>query len=71
MEALFVSLELEFFIKLSSVKSTGGIDLNGVVNNQIDWAERVDLLGITTKALHGVTHGSEVDNSGNTTKLKC
>ena len=39
-----------------------------MVNDQIDWAEWVDLLWITSKALHSIAHSSEIDNSGYTTK---
>ncbi len=36
-----------------------------MINDEINWTQRVDLLRITAQGLDGVTHGSKVDNSWN------
>ena len=52
---------------VASVSNTSGIDLDGVIDDEVDWAEWVDLGWVTTEALHGVTHGSQVDDGGHST----
>jgi len=68
LEALAVTNELELLIRDGSVSSAGGIDLDGVIDDEVNGAEGVDLGGVTTEALHSVTHGGEVNDSGDTTK---
>jgi hypothetical protein len=41
------------------------VDLHGVVDDEVDGHERVDLLGIAAGAFHGGAHGGEVDDGGN------
>jgi hypothetical protein len=67
LKALSVPAKFELFVELSCVEGASGIDLNRMVNNQIDWAEWVDLLWITSETLHSIAHSSEIDNSGHTT----
>jgi len=38
-----------------------------VIDNEVDWAKRVDLLGVATETGHSISHGSEVNYSWNTT----
>jgi len=72
LEALLVSLELHLFVELGGVEGAGLIDLDGVINDEIDGAQGVNLLGVTTESVHAVSHGSEIDNSRHTSiKLKC
>jgi hypothetical protein len=40
-----------------------------MINDEVYWAEWVDLLGITTESLHSISHGCEVDNSWNTSEV--
>lgn len=40
-----------------------------MVNNQIDGDVGVDLSGIGSKALGGITHSSEIDNGGDTSEI--
>ena len=35
-----------------------------MVYNEVNWAERVDLLGVSTESGHCVSHGSQVDHCG-------
>jgi hypothetical protein len=69
LESLAVALELEALVLVASIASAGSIDLNGVIDDEVDGAERVDLAGVTTETLHGVTHSSEVNNSGHTSEV--
>ena len=71
LEALSVSGELKSLVLLSGIGSSGSVDLNGVINDQIDWAKWVDLGWIATETSHSVTHGSQIDDSWDTTnKIK-
>jgi hypothetical protein len=69
LEALSVSVELNDLVLLGSIRSTKHISLNGVVNNEIYRAQRVDLGWVSTESVHGVSHGSEIDNSRNTSEI--
>jgi len=64
LEAFAVTEELELLVLFAGISNTSGIDGDGVINDKIDGAERVDLRGIATETLHGVTHGSEINDSG-------
>ena len=68
LEALTVTLEFELLVGLGSILSASNIDLDGVIDDEIDWAERVDLGGVSAETVHGVTHGSEIDDSGHATR---
>jgi hypothetical protein len=67
LEALSVSLEFHLFVNSSRFSSARRVDLDGVVNNEIDRHEGVNLGGVSTESVHGVTHGSEIDDSRYTT----
>lgn len=40
-----------------------------MVNNKVNWTERIDLAWITTKAIHGITHRSQVDDCWDTREV--
>lgn len=40
-----------------------------MINNEIDGAQWVDFSGVTTKSVHAVSHGSEIDNSRHTCEI--
>lgn len=69
LEAFAVTSELETLVCFTGIANARGINLNGVINDEINWAERVDLAGVTTETLHGITHGSEIDYSGYTSEI--
>lgn len=68
-ESFVVSFEFNSFVSFSGISSLGNIDLNGVINNQIDGNQGVDLLGITSKSGHSVSHSSQIDNTGDTSEI--
>ena len=41
-----------------------GVDLHGVVDDEVEGDERIDLFGIAAEALHGGPHGGEIDDAG-------
>lgn len=47
------------------------VHLYGVIDDQISWTDRVDLLWITTELLHGVPHGSKVHHCRDATAPQC
>lgn len=69
LESLAVTLELKLFVFLGSAGDTSGIDLDGVINDEVDGAEWVDLAWVTSETLHGVTHSCQIDNSWYSTKI--
>ena len=69
LESLAVTLELELFVLLGGAGDTSSIDLNGVIDDEVDGAEWVDLAWVTSETLHGVTHSCQIDNSWYSTKI--
>ena len=69
LESLTVSSEFEEFVLLFGVGSSCGIDLDGVINDEVNWDERVDLGRVSTESGHGITHGCQIDNSWYTAKI--
>lgn len=69
LEALTVTVEFHLLVELSGIERASLVDLNRMINDEIDGAQGVDLLGVATDALHAVSHGSQVDNSGDTTTI--
>lgn len=65
-ETFVVSSEFDFFVLFEGLEISGDISLDGVIDDQIDRAERVDLVGVTTKTHHSVSHSGEVDDGGHT-----
>jgi len=63
-ESLVVSFEFKFFVLLLGVSGARDIDLDGVIDDQVDGAEGVDLVGVTTESCHSISHGSQVNDSG-------
>ena len=53
---------------VAGISSAGNIDLNGVIDDQVNRAKRVNLGWVATETLHSVTHGSQIDDGGDTTK---
>ena len=48
-------------------KRAGGaefVDLDGVIDDQFDWLQRIDQGGVAAQLLHGVAHGGEIDYAG-------
>lgn len=69
LEALSVSLEFHLFVDSSSISCAGLVDLDGVINDEVNGHEGVNLGGVSTEALHGVSHGSEIDDSRDTSEV--
>ena len=60
--ALLVALVLDLDVLLEGVGGAEVVDLHGVVDDEVDGNQRIDLGGIAAQALHGVAHGGEVDD---------
>ena len=63
-----VALEVAFVLELH-IGAEGGVvaeivDDDGVVDDEIDRDQRIDLLGVAAQLAHGVAHGGEVDHGG-------
>ena len=57
-ESFSVTLELKFFVAFLSIGSAREVDLHGVIDDEVNLAEWVDLAGVAAKLLHGSAHGS-------------
>ena len=61
--ALEVALVLDLEVALASVwEQAGDIDLDRVVDDQVDWYLRVDLLRVTAHRHHGIAQCGDVDD---------
>jgi len=69
LEALLVTLKFHLLVELGGIERSGLVDLDGMINNKIDGAERVNLLGVATNASHAVSHGSQIDDGGHTSEV--
>ena len=67
LESLAITREFETLVAVAGITNASCIDLDGVINDEIDGAERIDLAGVTTEALHSVAHRGKIDNSGHAT----
>ena len=57
----FIAREFKFGIELERLRRPEFIDLHRVVDNQFSWLKRIDQRGVARKALHGITHRSQVN----------
>ena len=62
--ALLVALELALGVDAERVAGAEGVDLDGVVDDQLGRHERVDLGRLAPVVGHRVAHGGEVDDGG-------
>ena len=62
--ALLVALELALGVDLEGAGVAEGVDLDGVVDDQIDGDERVDLRRVAAELVDRVPHRGEVDDGG-------
>lgn len=69
LESFPISGELELLVDGSGFRNTSSINLHGVIDDEIDGAERVDLARVASKTVHSVTHGSKINDGGNTGKI--
>ena len=67
--ALFVALEFEERVHVEGVGGAEFVDLDGVVDDQFDRLEGVDQARIAAQRLHGVAHGGEVDDAGDSGEI--
>jgi hypothetical protein len=63
--SLAVALELALGVELKSSRRAEGVHLDGVVDNQVGWHQRVDLLGVPPDRLHRAPHRGQVHDSRN------
>ena len=62
--ALAVALELDVDVGGERLGGAEGIDHDGVINDEVDRDQRVDLLRLATEAKNTVPHRGEVDHAG-------
>jgi hypothetical protein len=60
--ALLVSGKLELGVQLKRIGLSEVVDLHGVVDDELDREERVDLSRVAAEVVHGVAHCGEVDH---------
>mmetsp|Transcript_413 Transcript_413/g.467 ORF Transcript_413/g.467 Transcript_413/m.467 type:complete len:363 (-) Transcript_413:119-1207(-) len=68
-ESLIVSIEFDFFVLQVSIFGSGVINLDGVIDDQIDRAGGVNLIGISTQSGGGISHGGQIDDGGDTSEI--
>ena len=62
--ALVVALVLALDVASVGVGAAEGVDLHGVVDDQVDRDQRVDATGVAPATLHGAPHRGQVDDRG-------
>src|SRR5215470_546888 len=60
-------LFLDVFLERACL--TEVIDRDRMIDDEIDWHQRIDLLGIAAEQLHRVAHGSEIDHRWNASEV--
>ena len=68
-KSLVVSVEFDLLVAILGIFSSGNIDLDRVINDEIHLTERVNLVGISSKLLHGSAHSGKINNSWNASKI--
>ena len=68
LEAFSVSREFKLFVEVLGIVGAGGINLDRVIDDEVNGAKGVDFGRVSTKTLHGITHGGEINDGWNTTK---
>ena len=68
-ESFLVPTKLKLFVLLLGISCAGGINLYRVIDDQVNRAERVDLLRVASESRHGIAHGGEVDYGGHTCEV--
>ena len=67
--ALAVSLVLELNVALRCIGRSCHVNHNRVVDDHLGWSEWIDLLWISAKLLHCLTHRGKVDDAGNASEV--
>jgi hypothetical protein len=68
-ESFVISLEFNFFVLFPCVFGSCNISLDTVINDQINWAQGVNFLWVSSESHHSISHGSQVDNSWDTSEV--
>jgi hypothetical protein len=63
--ALGVALVFALDVGVVGVSGAKGVDLDGVINDEVGGRQRVDPAGVAAGAFHGGSHRGEVDDGGN------
>src|SRR5579871_5924919 len=63
--ALAIALELDLDIFPERVARAKIVDHDRVIDHEIDFGERIDLLHFAAELLHGIAHGCKIDHGRN------
>jgi hypothetical protein len=69
LESLVVSIEFDLLIVVKSSWVSRIIDLDGVINDKVDWDLRVDLHWVDSEVGDSVSHGSEINDGWNSGEI--
>ena len=66
-ESVALPVPLIFLVDIDPEGAVGAesVDHDGMIDDEIDRRERIDLLGVAAERGHGVAHGGKVDHGGN------
>jgi hypothetical protein len=62
-------LELDLFVLSPSIFDSGFVDLNAVIDNQVNGAERIDLRWVSSQSGDRVSHGSQIDHCWHSSEI--
>jgi hypothetical protein len=67
--SLAVPMKLKLRVHRHRVGRAEGVDLDGVIDDELDGLKGINLRRVTPQSLHGVAHGREIDHSRNTREI--
>src|SRR6476620_10444962 len=62
---LAIALELHVQIEFERARRTKEIDLHRVIDDHVDWHQRLEDLRVASEPLHSTAHRREIDNQRN------
>ena len=67
--SLAVALIFELDVLLECTRITEFVDHYAVVDDEVHWDERIDLLRVAAEPRHRIAHGGKVDDGGNSGEI--
>jgi hypothetical protein len=67
--SFLIAQEFQFGIELKGLRRAEFVDLHRVIDDQLSRLKGIDQSWIAGKALHGVTHGSEINHRRHSGKI--
>ena len=67
--ALMVAFHLKINVFAKRLLTAKVIHGNRMIDNEINWRQRINLLNVATKTQHGLSHRGQIDDGGYTGEI--